>query len=580
VLIVVNTTSPESIQIGEYYQRKRRVPTDNLVRISVPAADQVSREVFERQIETPIAAWFGQNRAHDRVLYIVLTKGVPLRIQGTGGRGGTVSSVDSELTLLYRRLTGVPVAPQASVPNPYFLDTRPLSEARPFTHERFDFFLVTRLDGYTVADVTALIDRGSAPGRTGRIVLDQRAELAPSVGNKWLQRTADVLQALGQGDRVVLETTSDVVKNETSVLGYYSWGSNDSEMKSRQNGLRFEPGALAGAFVSTDGRTFKEPPAQWTHGRWDDARTFFAGSPQSMAGDLIQQGVTGVSAHVAEPYLDATVRPDVLFPAYLSGFTLAEAFYLAMPNLSWQTVIVGDPLATPFPRKALTPAELDPGLDSATELPTWFAARAVKAAVTTPGTNDVVALLLRARSRLARDDLAGATEALEQATARNPRLIEGHLMLAGFQEKAGNFTDAIERYRRVLAVAPNHVLSLNNLAYALGAHQRGSIAEAVTLAKKANTLAPRQPEILDTLAWVQHLSGDSAGARLTITLAMRLAPTNAEYLLHAAVIDAAVGDLALADARLKRALGFDPKLESRPEVAEVRGRLAKRGAAR
>jgi uncharacterized protein (TIGR03790 family) len=578
VLIIVNTNAPDSIQIGEYYQRKRRVPTDNLLRISPPVTDQITREVYERQIELPIATWINQNRAHDRVLYIVLAKGVPLRITGTGGRGGTVSSVDSELTLLYRRMTGVPVAPQAPVPNPYFLDNRPLSEARPFTHERFDIYLVTRLDGYSVADVTALIDRGSAAGRAGRIVLDQRSELAPSVGNKWLQRAADLLTASGHGDRVVFETTSDVVRNEPSVLGYYSWGSNDPEMKSRQNGLRFEPGALAGSFVSTDGRTFKEPPAQWTYGRSEDVRTHFAGSHQSMAGDLIQQGVTGVSAHVAEPYLDATIRPDVLFPAYLSGFTLAESYYLAMPNLSWQTVIVGDPLAAPFPRRTLAPTEIDAGIDAATELPTWFAARAVRASVTTPGTSDVAPLLLRARSRLARGDAAGATETLEQATARNPRLIEGHLMLAAFHESAGNMTEAMERYRRVLAVAPNHVMSLNNLAYAIGAHQRGSIAEAVAMARKANTLSPGSAPILDTLAWLLHLSGDSAGARPQIGAALRLSPTTAEYFLHAAAIDAAVGDLAQADTRLKRALALDPKLEARPEVAEVRQRLAKRGA--
>jgi len=63
-----------------------------------------------------------------------------------------------------------------------------------------------------------------------------------------------------------------------------------------------------------------------------------------VAGDLIREGVTGISAHVAEPYLDATVRPEVLFPAYVQGLNLAESFYLGIPFLSWQTVVVGDPL--------------------------------------------------------------------------------------------------------------------------------------------------------------------------------------------------------------------------------------------
>ena len=47
---------------------------------------------------------------------------------------------------------------------------------------------------------------------------------------------------------------------------------------------------------------------------------------------------------MAEPLLGNTIRPDILFPAYLAGFSLAEAYYLAMPSVSWMTVVVGDPL--------------------------------------------------------------------------------------------------------------------------------------------------------------------------------------------------------------------------------------------
>ena len=92
-------------------------------------------------------------------------------------------------------------------------------------------------------------------------------------------------------------------------------------------------------FVSTDGRTFREPPADWK-----PAPAGATSGGQSLVADLIREGITGVTAHVAEPYLDAIVRPQILFPAYLSGFNLAESYYLAMPFLSWQNVVVGDPL--------------------------------------------------------------------------------------------------------------------------------------------------------------------------------------------------------------------------------------------
>ena len=51
------------------------------------------------------------------------------------------------------------------------------------------------------------------------------------------------------------------------------------------------------------------------------------------------------------------VRPQILFPAYLRGFNLAEA-YTAMPYLSWQTIVIGDPLCTPVPRRTLLTEEI------------------------------------------------------------------------------------------------------------------------------------------------------------------------------------------------------------------------------
>src|SRR4030095_3382214 len=109
-------------------------------------------------------------RLHDRILYIVLTKGVPLRISGSGGPYGTYASVDAELLLLYRRMTGDAVSPLGAVDNPYFLNANEVSEARPFTHREHDLYLVTRLDGYTVEDALALIDRATRPPVAGGIL--------------------------------------------------------------------------------------------------------------------------------------------------------------------------------------------------------------------------------------------------------------------------------------------------------------------------------------------------------------------------------------------------------------------------
>ena len=107
MLPLVNGTSADSMRIGEHSARTRGVPQAQVLRIKVDAAaDEIERAVFDAQIQTPIADWLRKNSAQDRILFIVLTKGIPLRVRKTTGRGGTMASLDSELTLLYRRLEG------------------------------------------------------------------------------------------------------------------------------------------------------------------------------------------------------------------------------------------------------------------------------------------------------------------------------------------------------------------------------------------------------------------------------------------------------------------------------------------
>lgn len=576
VLLVVNENSADSARIGEHYARARGVPQSQVLRVKTDAgADEIDRAAFDAEIQSPIAAWIRRNSAQDRILFIVLTKGIPLRVRGSSGRGGTVASVDSELTLLYRRLAGGEATVSGQLPNPYFLGEAPIAQAKLFSHQAFDIYLVTRLDGFTVDDALKVIDRGSAPVRDGRILLDQKAAFAETGGNGWLKGAADWMTANGFGDRVVLETTSRVLTNEQNVLGYYSWGSNDPAVTTRTFGLGFVPGAIAGMFVSSDGRTFREPPAAWTIGPWTDRTKFFAGSPQSLAGDLIREGVTGVAGHVAEPYLDATIRPNILFPAYLSGFNLAESFYLAMPYVSWQTVVVGDPLCTPFPRKTLQPADIDKGIDAATELPSLFSARRMKAATAQGIKPEAARLLLRAEARTAKDDAPGAMKALEEATSIEPRLPAAHLMLAQSYEQAKEYDKAIDRYRKALATNPNDPIVLNNLAYGL-AVRKGQASEAIGYAERANTLSRGNPTIADTLGWIQHLLGRDREAAQVFPRVVKALPSNAEVRLHAAVVYAAIGMLEPASKELAEALRLDPTLSASDEVKTLQVKLGRK----
>jgi len=592
LLLVINDASPASTQIGEYYARKRAVRPDHIVHLTInatgPAAETIERLDYNRAIEAPIAVALTKRHLQDQVLFLVLTKGVPLRILGTGGLQGTTASVDSELTLLYRKLLGLDIPVGGRVENPYFLGDKPIADAKPFTRTLSDLYLVTRLDGFTVDDVVKLIDRGAAPTTAGSIVLDEKATLIDRGGDFWLDQTADRLRKAGAGDRVILEGTRALAKASGPVIGYYSWGSNDPSNQLRRFGLAFAPGAIGGMFVSTDGRTFQEPPATWAPSPPTGGPQWM-GSSQSLAGDLIRDGITGVSAHVSEPFLDGTVRPQILFPAYLAGFNLAESFYLAMPFLSWQTVVIGDPLCAPFSSGQLASSDATPAIDPDTGFPPIFSTREI-ALASKGGLNvDAIRLGFKGNVAAAAGHSAEAEGLWVRATELEPRLVSLQGRLAAIYDARGDYDKAIDRYRRILAntaqqtrttlgmepspldeaySALGNPLTLNNLAYDLAVHANNP-KDALIFAKRAYSVNP-SPAVADTLGWVEHLLGDDAAARPLLESASAGRPNDAEILFHVAVVHAALGNKATAKVELDNAERIDPKLATRDDVKALR----------
>ena len=146
-----------------------------------------------------------------------------------------------------------------------------------------------------------------------------------------LGRAATALRA--KGLQVVLDTAGPFASSAKPLAGYVSWGSNDGAYDAGvYRSLRFLPGAIAETYVSTSGRTFRDPKAPG----------------QSLVGDLVAQGVTGVKGYVSEPYTLALAKADILLDRYTSGRNLAESFYAASPVTHWKDVVIGDPLCAPY----------------------------------------------------------------------------------------------------------------------------------------------------------------------------------------------------------------------------------------
>jgi len=338
VLLVVNDNSSLSRSIADYYARRRNIPAKNVCHLKTLTSEEISRGDFDRQIARPLADFLRKSGLQETIYYIVTTAGVPLKIPGTPELTGNAASVDSELTLLYSDLrNGKPHAINGVIPNPFFG-----RRDQTFSHPEFPMYLVTRLAAYDFDGVKGIIDRSLAATNRGKFILDL-SDPNDAFGNDWLRDAAIQLPK----DRVVLEDTTQPIWDQTDVIGYASWGSNDANHHRRFPGFHWLAGGIVTEYVSSDGRTFDKPPDKWMPSRdWNTRAGLFANSPQSLLADYLLEGATGGSGHVYEPYLIMTPRPDLLLPAYYSGRNLAESFYLSIRSLSWQNIVVGDPLCS------------------------------------------------------------------------------------------------------------------------------------------------------------------------------------------------------------------------------------------
>lgn len=331
VLVIVNRNDPAGIEIAKYYAEKRKISTANIFPVDISSIEECSTSEFDVSVKLPLLDYL---RKHTEIEYVVMTKGVPIRLGS-----GIGYSTDGVIAGMF--LTGVKPIPElldakANDDDDMITDARNpyLGAIEHFSRVKYNMVLVTRLDGYTVGDVKKMIDNSiNAKPVKGPFFFDSAANRG-SGGYALMQNTLDAAYTVlkKKGLNSVLDTNETFVGYPAPMAGYCSWGSNDGKFSlDAYHKLRFLPGALAETFVSTSGRTFKPT----TGG-------------QSLIADLIAQGVTGVKGYVSEPYTFALAQPQILFDRYTAGFNLAESFYAASPVIKWKDVIIGDPLCSPY----------------------------------------------------------------------------------------------------------------------------------------------------------------------------------------------------------------------------------------
>lgn len=180
-------------------------------------------------------------------------------------------------------------------------------------------------------------------------------------------------------------------------------------------------------------------------------------------------------------------------------------------------------------------------------------------------------LLLASLDQQAGND-QGAIRRLEGIVAKQSTNTVALTRLAMLQEKRQMFAEAEKNYRAVLAVAPDDVAVLNNLAYLI-ATRNGSLDEALRLAQAARERAvdtgPATGLVEDTLGWVHYLRGSHEVAVSTLRGASEKAPEAAVIRYHLAMAQAKAGRLQDAKASYQAGLSLDSTLPEARSAAEL-----------
>lgn len=365
VLVVVNTASPTSRAIAADYVRKRQIK--NILPVKCgdsalnPENETLAAADYTALIEQPVRAYLA---SHPQIDFIVLTKGIPIRVKGgetgnTAGGGVASPSLDSCLAAL--DYASLPDAKKyhfmGQDATGYAWANRYWNASEPFSHAKFGGYLVSRLDGYTRGEAMALVTQALAAEKNppkGKVLLDVQSDFglgdkasqpAPAIDflvsaeSPWSDFNADMAHAAevlkARGIPFELDLSPQFIGHRSDLAGYYSWGSNDPHFKPQAYAsLRFAPGSISDTAVSTCARTFLP-----------------ATGGQTLTADLIAHGLSAAKGYCDEPWLQACSSPTIVLDRYTSGYTMAESFYAGSRFVGWEDIVVGDPLCAPYPAR-------------------------------------------------------------------------------------------------------------------------------------------------------------------------------------------------------------------------------------
>ncbi len=329
---------------------------------------------------------------------------------GANNYGGnlTYCAVDAELSLLWQNLdtgeAGVPADSKADgiIDNPFWRSTQTINaydrqnilSAKTWiaagggndglwwvnstntslatTLTPGDIYLVCRLDGNTLADVTGMITRAqnfSIPLLTARVLLDSDGSTLDGTGNPSnLDAGADYLLTKNAFSTDGRFLANNVLRNTApNFTGFYVGPNVSYAAASNGPPIVFSPALIMlGSFGANHSGVQNNGSTAWT--TYGTSFNFLPGAvfnsvesyngrqfgglgqnpfvPQQQAADVLAAGCTFATCNAWEPLAFSIADNEQLAKNFILGnMSWGEAAYSAMPALSWQQMAIGDPLA-------------------------------------------------------------------------------------------------------------------------------------------------------------------------------------------------------------------------------------------
>ncbi|SEQ74913.1 TIGR03790 family protein [Nitrosomonas sp. Nm51] len=306
IAVIANKNDAESLEIADYYQQKRKIPDENIIRIAFPVTGSMGSHLFNilrKQIylQTP-----------DHVQFYVLAWSKPYKV--------ACMSITSAMTFGFdRQYCAYDCSPTES--SIYFNS----DSSSPF--DDFKIRPTMMLAGSNIQRTKVVIDNGVQSDGTfpkGTAYLVSTTDSARNVRSYVYENVKTALFR-----RIAIDIVeTDALHAKADVLFYFTGRANVNNLETN----RYLPGAIADHLTSSGGVLFGDQ--QMSILNWLDA------------------GVTASYGTVTEPcaFPQKFPHPGIVIDRYTRGESLIEAYW---KSVAWpgQGLFVGEPMAAPFYEK-------------------------------------------------------------------------------------------------------------------------------------------------------------------------------------------------------------------------------------